>query len=224
MIIFLLIDRYEPGKLTLWGGCVRRLLSGNAIEDFQYSYHDILLCPKWIAVSLTGPSLSSWSIVLDLKLTSFEAEEKLLEFKKSIKLKSKTTAFGWIPVIYDWNSVSSSSSEEESDFDSDSSDTREYKERMLEQRVLKNSVENSFNETKVFNEVFPDITLSCIYNKNDLPSFCISSFDNCKYNLLHPCCNLCNQQLKYNIINFFAAIDDEEQLYDKITYLIISHD
>ena len=58
-------------------------------------YNDERHFPFWIAVSISGPSLSSWSIVLEKDLPLNEAVEKLNEFKESIDLKSKTTAYSF---------------------------------------------------------------------------------------------------------------------------------
>lgn len=50
-----------------------------------------------IAVRLSGPAIRSWSIVIKENLSDAETEEKLLDFKKNIQLKSHSIAIAMIP-------------------------------------------------------------------------------------------------------------------------------
>ena len=99
----------------------------------------------WFGLSISGPSLSSWSVVLDINLASFEAEEKLMNLKKSIKLEKKTTAFSFISV-------------NKKDFQ-----------------------ESYDSKTLSFKKVFPNIPLTCIYNSDEFPLYCINSTQDGKF-------------------------------------------
>ena len=85
----------------------------------------------------------SWSFELDYNLSFDEAEEKLKKFKETIKLKSKTTAFGLVPVYEAWIVR-----------DSEECCENIYKFDMW--------LRTDLSKTKVFSKVFPDIPLICL--------------------------------------------------------------
>ena len=60
----------------------------------------------WVAISLSGPSLSSWTIPINIDLSFAEAEEELKRFKSFLDLKSKTSAFAFVPMSDEKNYLS----------------------------------------------------------------------------------------------------------------------
>ena len=116
----------------------------------------------WIGISISGPSLVSWSIVLEVDLPLNEAEKKLKEFKESIKLKAKTESFAFFSVDWDDSEVMDS----------------EYEEYPRRSKFFDNQ---TLPKTKAFKKIFPDIPLTFIYNNSDLRQFSCNSISDGKF-------------------------------------------
>jgi hypothetical protein len=83
-------SRYCTGAYSLWGGTVNDIFT--VVPDKESSYHST----SFYAMSITGPSVQSWSIVLKNNLHDSEIEKRLSNFKESITLKA-SIAFLIIP-------------------------------------------------------------------------------------------------------------------------------
>ena len=118
--------------------------------------------PSWIAISLSGPSLASWSIVLNYDMELHQMMEKLIRFKESVKLEKKSTAFAIFPVL-------SSSNYEDSSFSELTSDRND-----VNTETFLKSLPTNLSKSQIFRDVFPNIPLACLYNEDILPSFCVN--------------------------------------------------
>lgn len=87
-------EKYKPGSFTLWGG--------SGYVNFQRSncgeVKDVDGC--WLGLRLSGKLLRTWSIELDMDLSSDKAEKKLREFKTTIHLRTKTVALAQAPTYF----------------------------------------------------------------------------------------------------------------------------
>lgn len=77
--------RCKPGSYSIWGGGVPLFITNvNSLGINSFVWFFI--------VRLSGPVFNSWSIVLNTQLSDVEKEEKLIEFKTKLDLKSNTVA------------------------------------------------------------------------------------------------------------------------------------
>jgi hypothetical protein len=76
--------RYKPGTLSLWGGVCVDLKLCNASKSSRTCSKTI----RWTAITLSSPSLQSWSTVLLHSCRSeAQIEENLITLRKNIKLQ-----------------------------------------------------------------------------------------------------------------------------------------
>lgn len=61
--------------------------------DTKPSYHST----SFSAICISGSSVKSWSINFKIDLSDFEVQEKLQDFKNSVRLKSSSMAFAIFP-------------------------------------------------------------------------------------------------------------------------------
>lgn len=81
----------NPGTYSIFGsGCyfIDVFSSNSGAEDLNYGF----------IMRLYGQSMKSWSIVISLDLNADEAKQKMLNFRKNIRLKANTIAIATLPV------------------------------------------------------------------------------------------------------------------------------
>lgn len=88
-------SRYAPGTYSLWGGAINDIFT--IATDEKPLYHSTSFC----AMSISGSSMMSWSIVIDHRMQQFEIEEKLKNFKNDVRLQSSSIAFLIVPTLED---------------------------------------------------------------------------------------------------------------------------
>lgn len=75
----------------MWGGAINDIFAITPVDKLPY------FSTSFCALSISGSSLMSWSIVIDCGMQQLDIEEKLQIFKKQVRLQSSSMAFLILP-------------------------------------------------------------------------------------------------------------------------------
>lgn len=100
-----------------------------------------------------GSALKSWSVLISLDWTMEEMTKKLLKFNKKIQVNSLTIALCAVPV------------------------KEQNLRRGIDSINLKDNTVTYFDPTVIFKQVFPSVTLTCLYDNQNYFQFGCNTLD-----------------------------------------------